>query len=95
MIPSECYAAKGATLQTLLGAIVQDLNDLSQNGVEVAKPEIKKRNKVKVYQKSSALVSQRLGPAGCAGPPLLFSVLWGERRLAMVEICMEASGWLH
>lgn len=34
-IPSECYAAKGATLQCLMQSLVDDVNNLYQSGIEV------------------------------------------------------------
>ena len=36
VIPSEHYAANGATLQTILRALVADFNHLIQNGVEAS-----------------------------------------------------------
>ena len=35
VIPSENYAAKGATLQSLIAALVEDMNDLRERGLEV------------------------------------------------------------
>lgn len=34
VIPAQHYAANGATMQAVLRAVVDDFNELSQNGVE-------------------------------------------------------------
>ena len=104
VIPSECYAPGGATIDPLLQHLVQDLNQLEQEGLEAKYTKLIYSKPTKsryVLSRGLWLSLQWLQTSRCAGvmgqpqDQNLLQIFGKQRGLALVESRSQIEDWLQ